>query len=208
MYLPRILDQHPTIKMNMEWYYLNDLDQEVGPHSEAELRDLIGSGALKKETMVWNEGMENWLSAAESSLSSLFESPSAQRVAPPLIVKTPENHPPRPPNLSPAVGFGRDDSLVYPTNPPRSPNLAWLTLLGPGLAQIVFGKTSMGIVSIVVFNFVIVPLSFFIPMIPILIYMTLLIIDGYKTGNRLKEGIPVGKWQLFPGKNQESTSKT
>jgi len=188
----------------MEWYYLDDLNQEVGPHSEAELRNLIGS-SVKKQTMVWNESMENWLSAAESSLSSFFESPTAQSVLPPPIAATPENRPPRPPTLSPAVGFGRDESLVYPTNPPRSPNLAWLSLLGPGLAQIVFGKTSMGITFIVIFN--LLTFSMNITESPkivglLFVQMIAVIVDGYMTGNRLKEGTPVGKWDFYPKKKK------
>ena len=34
----------------------------------------------------------------------------------------------------------RDDSKTYPSKPPRSPSLAWLNLLGPGLLQVVYGK--------------------------------------------------------------------
>lgn len=183
----------------MEWYYLDKQDQQVGPVTEADLQDLISKGIVKKETMVWNESMESWLPSASSSMSSHLKNPPP----PSPITTTPRNAPPAP-AVSAAAGFGRDDSLVYPTNPPRSPHMTWLNLLGPGLAQIVFGKTPMGITGIITMN-VIQIITTVAPDAAILGILILplwivSIVDGYMTGNRLKEGTPVGKWQFFPGK--------
>jgi len=180
----------------MEWYFLDNQDQQVGPVTEADLQDVISKGIVKNETMVWNESMDSWLPAASSSMKSHFKTPPP----PSPVTTTPRNAPPAP-VVSASVGFGRDDSLVYPTNPPRSPHMAWLTLVGPGLSQIVFGKTQMGIASIIAFN-VLMALSNFAPILGILLIplWVTMIVDGYMTGNRLKEGTPVGKWQFFPGK--------
>jgi hypothetical protein len=180
----------------MEWYYLDNEDKQIGPLADAALQEAIVTGTVKRETMVWNEGMAAWLPAESSSAKSHFNASTPQ----PTYATTPSNATPSPPPaISAAAGFGRDDSLVYPTNPPRSPNLAWLSLLGPGLAQIVFGKTYMGISGIVTFNLIFV-LSAFWESLPILYFLLLIvtIVDGYMTGNRLKEGFPVGKWQFFP----------
>lgn len=182
----------------MEWYYLDNQDQQVGPVTEADLQDVISKGIVKNETMVWNESMDSWLPAASSSMKAQFKIPPP----PSPVTTTPRNAPPLP-AVSTAVGFGRDDSLVYPTNPPRSPHMAWVTSLGPGLSQIVFGKTQMGITGIVTFNIINVICQFPGAEILGLLFLPLfviLIVDGYMTGNRLKEGTPVGKWQFFPGK--------
>ena len=180
----------------MEWYYLDNQDQQIGPLTEADLQNAISNGTIKKETMVWNESMDNWLPAASSTIKFHFKIP----LPPSPVTTTPRNSPP---SVYAAAGFGRDDSLVYPTNPPRSPHMAWLTSLGPGLAQIVFGKTSLGMASIVTFNFINVfsqiP-DFEILGLLILPLWIIMIVDGYMTGNRLKEGTPVGKWQFFPRK--------
>lgn len=184
----------------MEWYYLNNEEKQIGPLADADLQEAIVKGTVKRETMVWNEGMDAWLPAASSSAKSHFTDPMPQ--AP--YATTPNNAPPSPtPAISPAAGFGRDDSLVYPTNPPRSPHMAWLSLLGPGLAQIVFGKSSMGISGIITFNALALIIIQIFPLFSLfllfLLYITA-IVDGYMTGNRLKEGTPVGKWQFFPRK--------
>ena len=173
----------------MEWYYLDNQDQQIGPLTEADLQDEISKGTVKKETMIWNESMDSWLPAASSSMKSHFKTPPP----PSPVTTTPRNSPPA---VSAAASFGRDDSLIYPSNPPRSPHSAWWSLLLPGVAQIVFGKTTMGVVFIVA---VIVLLATGIAY-PILLAVS--IVDGYMTGNRLKEGTPVGKWQFFPGKKK------
>ena len=105
---------------------------------------------------------------------------------------------------SEASSFNRDDSKVYPSNPPRSPHLAWLNLLGPGLAQVVYGKTGLGVAAIVLTNMLSFLTYFSIPLLTSycgIAYLGLLIfsiVDGYKTAVALRNGLTVGKWQLFP----------
>lgn len=82
--------------------------------------------------------------------------------------------------------------------------MAWLNFMGPGLAQIVFGKTWLGIASIISVNFTILVTSAFgKDWIGGWFYLALMIasiVDAYMSGNRLREGQPVGKWQVFPTK--------
>jgi len=78
---------------------------------------------------------------------------------------------------------------VLPSDPPKSPGLMCvLSLLIPGLGQILLGQTVKGIVMIVVtaatcglcgLMYVIAP------------------IDAYKIAKKLQEGNPVGNWQFF-----------
>jgi hypothetical protein len=46
------------------WYFA-DGDEERGPVTEAQIRTLIGTGNLKPDDLVWREGMDDWLPAAE-----------------------------------------------------------------------------------------------------------------------------------------------
>jgi len=44
----------------MEWYYV-EAGNQAGPVSEADLDQLIASGRVGPETLVWRDGMANWL---------------------------------------------------------------------------------------------------------------------------------------------------
>ena len=106
--------------------------------------------------------------------------------------------------INEASSFNRDDSKIYPSNPPRSPHLAWLNLLGPGLAQVVYGKTGLGVAAIVLTNMISFFIYFSIPLLTTfcgIAYLGLLItsiVDGYRTAVALRNGLAVGKWKLFP----------
>ena len=41
------------------WYYANG-DEEIGPVSAQELKDLTKDGTVGPETLVWKEGMSDW----------------------------------------------------------------------------------------------------------------------------------------------------
>ena len=43
----------------MQWYYAVG-EQRQGPVAEAEFAQLVASGAIKPETLVWRQGMANW----------------------------------------------------------------------------------------------------------------------------------------------------
>jgi uncharacterized RDD family membrane protein YckC len=43
----------------MKWYYA-DAGRQVGPVEDAQLDELVRSGAVRDDTLVWREGMANW----------------------------------------------------------------------------------------------------------------------------------------------------
>lgn len=53
------------------WYYTRD-GHQVGPVSESEIPYLINSGVVVASTLVWHEGMTDWLPANQSTLSKLL----------------------------------------------------------------------------------------------------------------------------------------
>jgi hypothetical protein len=49
---------------NRSWFFASQ-GQQQGPYPEAQLRELIASGAVTAETLVWSEGMAGWQKAGE-----------------------------------------------------------------------------------------------------------------------------------------------
>jgi hypothetical protein len=110
--------------------------------------------------------------------------------APPPPV--PPGPPPPPPGGSHAITDPRPaGNLVYPSNPPPNPNLAWINIIIPGLSQILMGQTVKGVVLLIA------SLSLSLVVIGVLIWIVS-IIDGYMVGKVLQSGRPVGEWQFFP----------
>ena len=54
-----------------EWHYLSDT-QERTPLRANDLPSMVASGMLRSQTMVWKEGMEDWVSCGEV-MPELFE---------------------------------------------------------------------------------------------------------------------------------------
>ncbi|HEU5079285.1 MAG TPA: RDD family protein [Opitutaceae bacterium] len=48
----------------MQWYYAND-NQRMGPVGEEEFQRLVTSGIVRADTLVWRQGMANWMRYAE-----------------------------------------------------------------------------------------------------------------------------------------------
>jgi hypothetical protein len=74
----------------MEWYYAVG-EQQLGPISQQELQQKLSSGGLPTDTLVWKEGMGDWLAAntvselappANSTVASPVVSSPATTVAP------------------------------------------------------------------------------------------------------------------------------
>ncbi len=187
----------------MEWYYAGKDDEQIGPVSEEQVKELIKKGDITAATPVWNEGMEDWLPTKATPLAS-----DLPKTAPPPLNRSAAERP-----ATGAASFERDDKLVYPPNPPRSPHMAWLNVLGIGLAQIVFGKTGLGITCVAgstvlstlasVVNIANGGESGFSGFLYIIVLLLLVasMVDAYMTGNRLREGQVIGKWQIFPLRN-------
>ena len=71
------------------WYYARD-DEQLGPISTADLRQLAAAGKLAPEDFVWKEGMEQWAPASE--LQGLFPEvkPPSESVGTSGVVLTPQ----------------------------------------------------------------------------------------------------------------------
>jgi hypothetical protein len=54
----------------MNWYYV-DAGQQAGPVDDAQLQELLGSGKIQQETLVWHEGMTSWLPYREAARGPL-----------------------------------------------------------------------------------------------------------------------------------------
>ena len=52
-----------------EWYYA-DGDQQFGGVPEETLADLIASGEVLSEDLVWCEGMEDWVAAGDFRIAA------------------------------------------------------------------------------------------------------------------------------------------
>lgn len=59
----------------VQWYYARN-DQPMGPVSAAELQQLVDSGELKPDDLLWREGMEAWTTAI--NLHGLFNAEEAK----------------------------------------------------------------------------------------------------------------------------------
>jgi uncharacterized membrane protein YhaH (DUF805 family) len=62
--------------MTTEWYYAVE-GTSVGPVSQTEFDGLVAAGSIRNDTLVWQEGMEDWLPYGRAGLSG-----AAQAMAP------------------------------------------------------------------------------------------------------------------------------
>lgn len=69
--------------MSDQWYYLNG-EEQVGPYPGAQLHELIAAGAIVRETLLWTEGMPEWLPAEQ--IENLFPIEEVAAVAEPAPV--------------------------------------------------------------------------------------------------------------------------
>jgi hypothetical protein len=77
------------------FYVLNN-NQQMGPYDMNTLRQLVASGMLNAQTMVWTQGMPQWDAAGRvSTLAPLFQAPQQTPPMPP----TPGSMPPPPPAM-------------------------------------------------------------------------------------------------------------
>jgi hypothetical protein len=67
------------------WYYtLNN--QQVGPVEEAEIKKLVEAGKITHGTLVWTNGMANWLPIGQTPLAGLLGSVPPPVAPPPMAV--------------------------------------------------------------------------------------------------------------------------
>lgn len=84
------------------------------------------------------------------------------------------------------------DDLVYPKNPPISPNLGWFSFVLPGAPLIMFGQTAKGIAVLVlgIASLLFAPLTVAVRIAAI--------VDAIQVGKVLRAGRTVKKWAWFP----------
>jgi hypothetical protein len=171
----------------MEWYYMEG-EKRIGPVAQDALIALIRSGTVNRSTPVWRDGIADWLELGQSELASFIATP------PPEPRKSvPPSYTPPPVTAQPtSTSFARDPKKVYPSNPPKSPNLCWWNVIWPGIAQLALGQVGKGILLLLVspLSLLILPLAFAV--------VVASVVDGYQVGKVLKSGRPVGNWQFFP----------
>jgi len=133
-----------------QWYYGQNGVQK-GPVSIEVMQQLLHGGHLKRDDLVWKEGMANWVPA--STVAELFPSPAAP-IPPTPPAPSPYSNP------SPPIGGG---PAPYPLNPSaaslQSKATTALVLgicsiipgsccspvgLGLGIAAIIIGKNAEG----------------------------------------------------------------
>lgn len=99
------------------WYYVED-NAKVGPHQHAELVALVSGGRIKRDSLVWAEGMANW-EAAEAHFEFSVPTPpdigfsSSEQggsLPPPITEKTAEIAPH--PGLEGQTRVGKDGLYV------------------------------------------------------------------------------------------------
>ena len=57
----------------MTQYFYNLNDEQKGPISFEDLKNLISSKEIKSNTLIWKEGLEDWIKASEAEeFKSLF----------------------------------------------------------------------------------------------------------------------------------------
>ncbi|MCW8129377.1 MAG: DUF4339 domain-containing protein [Planctomycetota bacterium] len=96
--------------MTSDWFYSNGTEQ-IGPITEVALKDLIKTGAVKRNTLIWKEGMAEWTPAGQ--VPGIFSSP------PPLPSATPP--PPLPQAAVPTAARPRK-ALRFEAEPASAPH--------------------------------------------------------------------------------------
>lgn len=51
--------------MSKQWYYVGADDTNVGPVKAAVIRERVADGTILPETMIWREGLDVWVQAAQ-----------------------------------------------------------------------------------------------------------------------------------------------
>ena len=55
--------------MAANWYF-EENGERVGPHDDAEIKDVVNQGRISADTLVWNEKMADWAKASDAGLVS------------------------------------------------------------------------------------------------------------------------------------------
>lgn len=61
--------------MAVEWHYTAD-GESFGPYSEEEISNLITEGVVTADTLVWQDGFEDWVAASQTELADVINARS------------------------------------------------------------------------------------------------------------------------------------
>lgn len=79
--------------MERIWYYANGAERR-GPHTDSELRALLAQGSLTPATLVWSEGLADWIPLSASELApastSVLPGPPPQASVSPVTSSVPD----------------------------------------------------------------------------------------------------------------------
>ena len=89
----------------MDWYVLVGEDRR-GPVSEADLGNMVASGELKPDSLVWNESMDDWKKASENQALTALLPALKPRKEPPPPPRQEKKTPPPPPRGNPTGATG------------------------------------------------------------------------------------------------------
>ena len=90
------------------WYYARD-GQQIGPYETADLQQLVASGTVRGDDLVWTDGMVDWQPAGQ--VPFLAQSAPAYTPAPAAPAYAP------PPAGYPAAGYVAPSAGGYPQQP-------------------------------------------------------------------------------------------
>ena len=110
--------------MSEQWYY-EQHGTPHGPLAREQLAQLVRQGAIGPATLVWREGLTEWLTAAAAGFDAAPASPPPLPVPPPVVTSAP---------LISPTPLGPPKSTYRP--PPRSA-MNWPLVLGGGAAALI-----------------------------------------------------------------------
>src|SRR5579862_1806316 len=70
----------------MEWHYVNANGEQAGPVDDAGLNELLKSGQVTQETLVWRDGMPDWQPCRQARVPPVVR-PQPVNDAPPKITR-------------------------------------------------------------------------------------------------------------------------
>lgn len=77
-----------------QWYYADDARNRVGPLSAGELREHYRQRRLRRDSLVWSEGMVQWLPLERLAVELDIDSVTPDTTLPPPVPSTPAAPPP------------------------------------------------------------------------------------------------------------------
>jgi hypothetical protein len=135
-----------------QWFYARDSEQH-GPIATADLRQMIRSGQVRPDDLVWSDGMENWQPAADVAELSADAAPAV--IAPAPVAPTA-------PSADPLVQIGRNQFARIPahSSPPQAapgvlayaaPPMGGITLTPVGLEMLRQTRPWVRLIAILIY---------------------------------------------------------